>query len=179
MIRTNRITLRERKFIYRFWDYVVSCLPWFQCITHLAFICIKGPGVRLCYMVSGQLFPCGSYFFIYAFSLSRPFPSQQAWSGEVNGYNFYFRRPRRGHISRQRWYPCYNKTKPRKLYLFSQAKGSKMQEDITSFVTSDLQQYQFRPVNENCEAIKNEINKTVPSRKSSKKQHQPQVEITL
>ena len=79
--------------------------------------------------------------------------------------------------------PAYNKTRARKLYLFSQAKGSKMQEDITSFVTSDLQQYQFRPVNENCEAIKNEINKTVeahvPSRKSSKKQHQPQVEITL
>ena len=79
--------------------------------------------------------------------------------------------------------PAYNKKKPRKTYVFSQAKWCKMKEDITFFATSFLQQYRSRTVNENWEAIKDEINKTVeahvPSRISSKKQHQPWISRNL
>ena len=79
--------------------------------------------------------------------------------------------------------PAYNKKKPRKTYVFSQSKWCKMKEDITSFATSFLQQYRSRTVNENWEAIKDEINKTVeghvPSRISSKKQYQPWISWNL
>ena len=79
--------------------------------------------------------------------------------------------------------PTYNKKKPGKIHVFSQAKWCKMKEDITSFATSFLQQYHSRTVNENWEAIKDEINKTVeahvPSRISSKKQHQPWISRNL
>ena len=73
--------------------------------------------------------------------------------------------------------PAYSKKKPRKTFIFSKANWSKMKEDASTFVTSFLEALPETSVDENWEKIKGHLTssmaKHIPSRTTSRKQHQP------
>ena len=73
--------------------------------------------------------------------------------------------------------PAYSKKKPRKTFVFSKANWSKMKEDPSTFVTSFLEALPETSVDENWEKIKGHLTssmaKHIPSRTTSRKQHQP------
>ena len=73
--------------------------------------------------------------------------------------------------------PAYSKKKPRKMFVFAKTNWSKMKEDASTFVTSFLEALPETSVDENCEKIKGHLTssmaKHIPSRTTSRKQHQP------